>query len=259
MNVILTAGGSPAPTDPMHALTRGGIKAMLNIAGRPMIQWMLDALGEARTVERIYVVGLSPMSDLNCKKPLTLLADQNDRLDGLKAGADALRADQPEARHALLLTCDIPAIPPAAIDWMVETVEQSSHDFYYTFIDRTDMEARFPQARRAYSQLKDRQVCSGSLSAFRLDAADARHPFLEKLLQAHKSPLRQVSLIGYDTMFLLLMRQLTLQEAEKSINHRLKIDGRALLCPYAEAGMDLVHPGTFELLQNDLQARPRNQ
>lgn len=256
MNVIVTAGGSPAPSDPLYSLTRGGIKAMLPIAGKPMIQWILDALGASEHIESVYVVGLSPMTDLTCAKPLTLLPENTSLLTGLQDAANALRADHPDARHALILTCDIPAVTTEAINWMIEQIRADDADFYYTFIDRADMDARFPQTRRAWSQLKDRQVCSAELTGVRLDLINSGHPFLEKLLLSHRNPLRQVSLIGYDTMFLLLVRQLTLPEAEKSINQRFKMNGRALLCPYAEAAMDLTHPQHFEILQNELTARP---
>lgn len=258
LNVIVTAGGSPVPSDPLYALTRGGIKAMLPIAGKPMIQWVLDALGASDHVESVTVVGLSPMTDLTCAKPLTLLPENTHLLAGLQDAANTLRANHPEARYALILTCDIPAVTPAAIDWMATQVQADDADFYYTFIDRANMEARFPQTRRAWSQLKDRQVCSAELTGVRLDRIDSGHPFLEKLLLSHRSPLRQVSLIGYDTMFLLLVRQLTLPEAEKSINQRFKMNARALLCPFAEAGMDLTHPQHFEILNGELAARPES-
>jgi len=63
MDVILTAGGSPLPDEALYPATRGGYKAMLEIAGKPMVGWVLNALAGAKSVNRIVVVGLPPATD----------------------------------------------------------------------------------------------------------------------------------------------------------------------------------------------------
>ena len=44
MDAIVTAGGIPKPGEPLYEYTQGIYKALLDIAGKPMIQWVLDAL-----------------------------------------------------------------------------------------------------------------------------------------------------------------------------------------------------------------------
>ena len=58
MDAIITAGGIPKPEDPLYPFTQGISKALLEIAGKPMIQWVLDALNEAATIDNIVIVGL---------------------------------------------------------------------------------------------------------------------------------------------------------------------------------------------------------
>ena len=43
MDAIVIAGGIPQPEEPLYEYTQGIPKAMLNIAGKPMVQWVLDA------------------------------------------------------------------------------------------------------------------------------------------------------------------------------------------------------------------------
>jgi bifunctional N-acetylglucosamine-1-phosphate-uridyltransferase/glucosamine-1-phosphate-acetyltransferase GlmU-like protein len=73
MDVIIPAGGIPRPSHPIYKYTQGKPKALLDIAGKPMIQWVLDALSEAKSVGHVAVVGVSEGSvDLSCKKPMSI-------------------------------------------------------------------------------------------------------------------------------------------------------------------------------------------
>jgi hypothetical protein len=62
-------------------------------------------------------------------------------------------------------------------------------------------------------------------------------------------------LIGFDTLFLLLFRMVTLDEAAQKVTKRLNIKGRAIVCPYAEVGMDVDKPFQLEILRKDLARR----
>ena len=56
---------------------------------------------------------------------------------------------------------------------------------------------------------------------------------------------------------MLLFRKLTLDKAAANIMKRLEITGRAIVCPYAEVGMDVDKPHQFELLLEDLKKQQR--
>ena len=50
MDAIVIAGGVPKPEDPLYEYTQGQPKALLDIAGKSMVQWVLDALAEADSI-----------------------------------------------------------------------------------------------------------------------------------------------------------------------------------------------------------------
>lgn len=64
--------------------------------------------------------------------------------------------------------------------------------------------------------------------------------------------MKQAALIGYDTLLLLLLRQVTLENAVKRVTHRVGLTGRAIQCPYAEVGMDVDKPHQLEMMRSDL-------
>ena len=57
MDAVVTAGGIPEPEDLLYPYTKGESKALLKIAGKPMVQWVLDAVSQAKTIDRVVVVG----------------------------------------------------------------------------------------------------------------------------------------------------------------------------------------------------------
>ena len=88
MDAIVTAGGIPQPEDPLYTYSHGDSKALIDIAGKPMIQWVLDALSGAKLVDNVIVIGLSSKSGVTCKKPLYFLSNQGRMLANIVAGVN---------------------------------------------------------------------------------------------------------------------------------------------------------------------------
>lgn len=252
MDAIVTAGGRPEPGDLLYPYTQGDPKALLDIAGKPMIQWVLDALCQAKLVDRLVLIGLTAESGLTCSKPLVYIPDQGDMLANIRTGVRKVVEINPQAEFALVVSSDIPAVTPEAVDWVVETTMQTSDDIYYNVIPREVMEARFPGSRRSYTRLKDAEVCGGDMNVVRCSLATAEGMMWEELIATRKNVLKQAALIGFDTLILLLFRAINLQKAVQKVSSRLKIKGRAIVCPYAEVGMDVDKPNQLELLRADL-------
>lgn len=252
MHAIVTAGGATTSKDPLYEITRGGLKSMINIHGKPMVQWVLDALGESQNVDRVFLVGLPPETDLVCAKPLTLIDDQGSMLLNIRAGVSEIQAVDPKATHAILASGDLPALRAEIIDWLACQAQDLDQDIYYTVVERSTMETSFPGSRKNYTHLKDTQLCGGDLHCFRLQVASEDSPLWKQLVQSRKSRLRQASLLGYDTMFLVMLRRFTLQDAEAHVCRKLGIAGRAVLSPYPEVAMDVDKPFQLEILSDYL-------
>jgi GTP:adenosylcobinamide-phosphate guanylyltransferase len=252
MDAIVTAGGAPQPKEPLYEETHGGYKAMLDIHGKPMIQWVLDAISGAELVDRVIITGLPLYTDLTCAKPMFLIEDQGDMIANIKAGVEELQKGNPSVQQVLAVSSDIPTITPPMVDWMVQTILETDDDIYYNVIERANMEQRFPNSRRTYTRLKELEICGGDLNAIRASIVSPQNPLYARLIEARKSPLRQASILGFDTLLLLLLRKLTLEQAAVLVGKRLGVKGRALLCPYPEIGMDVDKPHQLEQVRADL-------
>jgi GTP:adenosylcobinamide-phosphate guanylyltransferase len=257
MDAVVTAGGIPQPDEPLYAYSKGESKALIDVAGKPMIQWVLDALGDAQTIERIVVIGLTDKSNLTCRKPLAYLSNQGKMLDNLKAGTAKVLELNPKAKNVLFVSSDIPSIKAKMVDWVVNTCLETSDDLYYNVIRREDMEERFPNSKRTYTPLKDMEVCGGDLNMARAAIVNQNSEFWSKLIEARKNPAAQAAMIGPDIIFKLLFRQLTIDDVIKRVADKLGLKGRAIVCPYPEIGMDVDKPHQLEIMRLDLAKRPK--
>ncbi len=256
MDAIVTAGGIPLPQEPLYTETKGHNKALLEIAGKPMIQWVLDALGEAKTIDNVIVVGLTEKTGLTCAKPLYYIPNQGKMLDNFRAGVEkSLELGTKKKEHVLFVSADIPAISGEMVDWVVNTAMETDEDVYYNVIERETMEKRFPGSKRTWTKLKDMEVCGGDMNVARakLVLDESENSIWEKISNARKSPLKQAALIGFGTALRLLFGQLTLAQAEEAIMKKLNITGRAIVCPYAEVGMDVDKPHQLEIIREDFK------
>ncbi|MEW5872190.1 MAG: nucleotidyltransferase family protein [Chloroflexota bacterium] len=255
MDAVVIAGGVPEPEDPLYAYTQGIPKALLDICGKPMIQWVLDALCQAETIERVIVIGLSADSGVTCEKAMAFIPSQGNMLANIRAGALKVLELNPNAEHVLLASSDVPGITHESIDWVVRTTMQTDDDAYYNVISREAMEARYPTSNRSYVRLRDVQVCGGDVNVVRTKTVTENHDLWDRIVESRKNALKQAALIGYDTLILLLLRLITLEGAVKKVTRRLAISGRAVLCPYAEIGMDVDKPHQLEIMRADLERR----
>lgn len=256
IDAVITAGGIPKPDEPLYPLTQGKSKALLPIGGKPMTQWVLDALDGAATVGRIVLVGLAPgEGGLTSHKELRYVPNAGSMLGNVEAGVKHILELDPSAKKALIISSDIPCVTPEMVDWMANTCLASDHEVYYGLIAEADMERRFPGSRRTYFAIKEGRFCGTDVIVVSTALVGHYHPAWNDIVGARKNILKQASIVGFDTLLLMLLRQMTIPEAERRSQTKLGIKGRILLSPYAELGMDVDKPRQYDLVKHDLETR----
>lgn len=252
MDAIVTAGGIPQPKDPLYAYSNGSSKALIDIAGKPMIQWVLDALNESEQVENIIVIGLSAKSELTSKKPLYYLSNQGRMLANIVAGVTKAVELHPKNQHVLIVSSDVPTLKGEMVDWLVQTAMQTKDEIYYGVCPREVMEARFPTSNRTYTQLSDMEVCGADVNIIHINQVTQHLETWEALIGNRKSPLRQAAVIGLDTLIRLWRKKFTLEELVQRASERIGVKGRAIIWDRAEPCMDVDKPHQLEILRADL-------
>jgi hypothetical protein len=82
--------------------------------------------------------------------------------------------------------------------------------------------------------------------------ASANPEIWERLIASRKNPVKQAAILGFDTLFLMMLRIISLDDAVKKVAARLHMTGKAIVCPYAEIAMDVDKPHQLEMIRADL-------
>ncbi len=255
MDAIIIAGGIPQEGEPLYEYTQGASKAMLDIGGKPMVQWVLDALNGAAEINKVVIVGLSEEEGIESDKISAFVPNMGDLIANVRAGVNKTLEINPQTNHVIVVSSDIPAITSEMIDWLVNDSKGSDMDLYYTVIERGVMEKRFPTSKRSYVRLKDVEVCGGDVNIIHASLAASDSDIWNRLLDSRKNAIKQAAIIGFDTLLLMLLRAVTIDQAVGKVAKKLKITGKAVVCPFAEVGMDVDKPNQLELLRNDIASR----
>lgn len=254
MDAVILAGGQTLRDDPLFDECPDGSRSLIELLGKPMVQWVIDALDASTAVADMYVIGLPPETGLKAAKPIHYLPDQGDMFENIRSAVLQTHTDHPERGKALLASSDIPAVQPHMVDWLASQVAQDpTQMIYYNVITQQTMEARFPQSNRSYVRFKDVAVCGGDLNAIDKRLFSIERPIWHKLTNARKHPLKQAGMIGFDTLFLIAIRAVTLKAAVRKVRRRLNLEAKALLCPFAEMGMDADKPHQLAILRQHLE------
>jgi len=255
MDAIILAGGKSSPKDPLYDCTKGSFKALVEINGKPMIQWVLDAINDSN-IKDVIVIGLPEEIPLVYSRGLTRLADHGSIAANIRAGAVMVFQKRNDLQERVMtVSSDIPGVTPEIVNWCISQFEQGSYDVYYSVVSRDVMEKRYPGSKRSYVHFKETTVCGGDMNAVRVGKIMEDIPIFEALTTERKNALKQAGLIGFDILFLLLIGRLTLPEAEKRISQRLNFAGRVVLSPHAEIAMDVDKPFQLEIMRQDLAGR----
>ena len=173
-------------------------------------------------------------------------------LANIVAGVNKALELNPKTERVLVVSSDIPALTTEMVDWLVDEIEKEPADLYYGIIPREVMEKRFPDSRRTWTHLKDMDVCGADINATHVRMATEHLDMWEALIGNRKSPLRQAATIGFGTLLLVALRRITLDDLVKRVCERIGIHGKAIVWPWAEAGMDVDKPHQLEIMRADL-------
>ena len=251
MNAIILSGGNLEPGDPLYDENPNQPKSLIDVAGKPMAQWVIEALDQAQLTKDLVVVGLEGVPGIRTTRPLHFLSDHGSLLANVEASLSFLKHTHPEDEHALVVSADIPALTAEIVDWRIRSLTSSDIDVDYAVVSRSVMERRFPDARRSYIHLRDIDVCGGDINILNVGLAQDT-VFWEKVVEARKSAFRQAKLIGYRFLLLILLRRMRLKDVELYISDRLELNGHATVSPYAEVAMDIDKPDQLAILRADL-------
>lgn len=257
IDAILLAG---APNrGPLKDVSSAASEAMIEIAGRPMFSYVVDALRASPSIGRILVVGppdVRRYAEQALREQRVESVESGERMiDNLFRGLQPLAGD----RMVLIATSDIPLLTAEAVeDFLARCKELGAGrqvDLYYPIVSKEANEAQFPGVKRTYVRLRDGTFTGGNLALITPKVAAEGREVIEQAFAMRKRPIRLARLFGVKFIFKFIFRRLTVGELEEGAFRILGFRGAAVPCPYPEIGIDVDKPDDLQLVEQVMAQR----
>lgn len=249
VNVILLAGAANA--GPLREVSSATNEALIEINGKPMVQYVIDALGQSSEVGRIVIV--APPGEIEphvTGRNLEFVPSSNHIVDNVLNAFYTLPSDE----EFLVVSSDVPLITGEIIDGLIALCRQKPAELYYPIVEKSVAELRFPHMKRTYVPLKEGIFTGGNIFLCHPSIVERAAPKVRAFLDYRKSPLKMVSLLGWTfAIRYLLLKNLNLQELEDKVSQMLDVKGAVVICPWPEVGVDVDKPSDLELMRSILK------
>lgn len=224
-------------------------EALIEIDGRPMVEYVIAALRESGRVRRIVAVGPDPELGRAISGLGVHFVPCGQRMvENIRIGIQHLAP----GRQVLIVTSDIPLLTGAALEDFLVRCEARRADIYYPVIRREVNEAKFPGVRRTYVRLRDGVFTGGNLVLLEPAIVERCHQVIERAVAMRKKPWQLSRLLGPKFIVKFICNQLTLSEIEERVEKILGFLGVAVVTPFPEIGIDVDKPSDLDLVRRFL-------
>ena len=211
-------------------------EAFIDIGGKPMLYFVLNALLKSERIGKILVVGpMKLLAELDLPEKVKLVQSGETILDTVVNGITALGS----LEKTLIVTVDVPFITAAAIDDFLMQCEAEEGDFYYPIIEKSVSEAKFPQSKRTYVKLTDGTFTGGNIFLVRPQVIPHCMRIAKQIIANRKKPWRLASLLGWITLLKFVFGYLSVEAAKTRVSKILAMQGVVIISNYPEIGMDI--------------------
>lgn len=248
---ILLAGSRPGP-DPL--LTGSGVstKALLPIAGQPMLVHVVAALRASPLVGPITILAQAS-AELAAEPGLAGFADLHfaDSGQGISA---SLAAALPEGDAPVLVTtADNVLLTPAMIAAFLTDAEDS--DVAVAMVERGVLLARYPESKRTWLKFRGGWWSGANLFRLRGRRVLPLLDFWGRIERDRKKGLKIVAAFGPWLLIGALLRLFTIQQGVARAGRRFGLKAKVVPMAEGEACIDADKPADIELIERIFAAR----
>ncbi|WP_033073980.1 nucleotidyltransferase family protein [Sphingopyxis sp. MWB1] len=248
---IILAGSRPGP-DPLLSGSGAATKALLRVAGAPMIVHVVRALRAAPEIGAIHILAQDSAA-LAAEPGLADFADLHFATSGAGISA-SLAAALPDNDDPLLVTtADNVLLTPAMVAEFLTRAADS--DVAVAMVERDVLLARYPQSRRTWLKFRGGWWSGANLFRLRGRRVLPLLDFWGRIERDRKKGLKIVAAFGPWLLLGALFRLFTIQQGVARAGRRFGLDARVVPMRAPEACIDADKPSDIELIERIFAAR----
>ena len=249
INTVILAG------DSKKGLVQEGLenKSLLSIHGKPMVEYVADALRSSSLIGNISISGPEDLLKARLGTKVDYyVGDKGTLFENIKAGVKPFDND----KLVLVVTSDIPMVSGDMITDFIRRSLEKEGDFCYPIINKKQNEEQFPGVERTYVRLKEGTFTGGNVFLLNPAVIQTCEEFAIKLLQFRKQPWKTARLLGFRFLLGLLLGTLSIKQVEERFGELLQIKAAAIKVDYPEIGNDVDKPSDVEMVMRYLATIP---
>jgi 2-phospho-L-lactate guanylyltransferase (CobY/MobA/RfbA family) len=246
VDAIILAG---APSTPDMESPQGyNSRAMIELGGKSMLQWVVDAVGGAPSVGKIAAIG-----NVNAEGLDLVLEPGKNLVENIKRGIDALGIGE----YILVVSSDIPLVTSEAVEDFLQRAMLQKADMVYPILSKSDCEAKYPGLKRTYLRTADGVFTGGNMVLLKPDFVERNWDNIMNAYLARKQVLKLARMIGLGILIRaafapIFPGALTVSMLEDAASRMLGAKIAAVVSPYPEIGEDVDKPSDLEAVRKIL-------
>lgn len=219
-------------------------EALIEIAGKEMVKYIIDVLKRVDMVDQIIVVGPQELEKFAAAR---LVLSKGSLLENIKLGLNATNTP-----YNLILSSDIPLISVEAINSFLSDSKRKKSDFYYPIIPKKLVELDFPKTKKSYFSLTEGVFTGGNIFLINKKALLDLEDLIIKILKWRKTPWKLAYLLGFKFIVKLLTGTLSLPLIENQVHKLTAYHAKGVILNYPEVGFDIDKPKQLALAKEIL-------
>lgn len=224
-----------------------GYKALVEMHGKPLIAYVLDALRQAEGVGKIFVVGAPPVVEYASRwEGVSGVSDGHQLVRNAWRGLRAATTDR-----VLFCNPDQPLLRPEMVEDFLQRALATRGDLISSWVRHEDL-GPYVEGEHKFANFGDGKFAHGNLFLVRKDMPqlDLVKERLDRIYQARKSNLKFAwalgpALFGRFLVSLVCGKLPSLQETLEIGGKKFGVDLQPVICPYPEIALDIDEPEDF--------------
>ena len=249
--VLVLAGSRFTADDPLLRQENVAAKALIPVAGRPMLDHVLGSLEKSGLFTSIRVAMDSRIPSTPGLASLEATG-RAFRYAPARGPAETVRnilRELPEGQDLWVCTADHPMLSPAMLQDFHAGRAQKPADIHIGFTQLERVRQRYPDAARTRLRFRDGAYSGCNIFALRTPGADKGLILWQKLEKDRKNPRRIALSVGPLLLLRYTLGILTLAGALDALGRRAGCSAVPVLLDQPEAAIDVDKPGDLRLVR----------
>ncbi len=261
---VVLAAQRQGAADPLAEVSGGRHKCLIDLHGRPMIAWVLDALLSTPRIAQVRVSiedaalleGMSEFDAAVRDGRMTIEISATNLYASVLAGLGGPNAPR---CPAIVTTADNPLLTREALDHFLDAVERAGVDAAIAMTRADTMRAKYPDGQRRFYRFKDDHYSNCNLYALTSPRAAKAARIFEGGGQFGKKAIRMLRAFGVINVLFYRLGLLRLSDCAIRLSRGFGIRVGFVDMPFAESPIDVDNERTLRIAREIIAKRSSNE